>query len=487
MKSYAGEMGDLAADVRPLRFNMPLTRRVAGGMVACADILIGLTVSALAQFVDTGITQATQLSFWLAAIYALLVFATLHVAGKYKLERLSHPLRESMTIVPLCMAVSILMVLFVNGIGIVDRVSADWAVMFFAGTTAGMCAFRFAIAQLVVSLSQRGYVARSIAVVGSSAQAERLINTLREKDEPWLRIIGFFDDRATRSPGRLAGRPYCGTIEDLIDYARATQVDEVVVTLPWSNTERITQIIQRLKVLPANVRLAPEGIAGSLNGASLTNLKGVPLLTVYDRPISEWSWVLKSLEDRILGTLMLVLLSPVMLLCALAIKLDSRGPVFFKQPRYGYNNKLIEVWKFRSMYIDKTDLNAEALTTRDDPRVTRVGNILRRTSLDELPQLFNVVMGDMSVVGPRPHAVKAKAAGKLYQDVVTEYAVRHKIKPGITGWAQVNGWRGETDTEEKILKRVEHDIYYMENWSLWLDLKIIARTALVGLWGQNAY
>jgi lipopolysaccharide/colanic/teichoic acid biosynthesis glycosyltransferase len=169
------------------------------------------------------------------------------------------------------------------------------------------------------------------------------------------------------------------------------------------------------------------------------------------------------------------------------VKLDSRGPRFFRQKRYGFNNELFDVWKLRTMYVDQQDANAEKLATFDDPRVTRSGRFLRRSSLDELPQLFNVLVGDMSLVGPRPHALKAKAAGELYQDAVGEYAARHKVRPGITGWAQVNGWRGETDTREKILKRVEHDLYYIDNWSLWLDLGILLRTVPALLKQQNAY
>jgi lipopolysaccharide/colanic/teichoic acid biosynthesis glycosyltransferase len=176
-----------------------------------------------------------------------------------------------------------------------------------------------------------------------------------------------------------------------------------------------------------------------------------------------------------------------MLVIAILIRLDSRGPVLFKQKRYGFNNRLITVYKFRTMYTDMTDANAERLATRDDPRVTRIGKFLRSTSLDEVPQLINVVLGDMSIVGPRPHAISAKAAGELYEEVVAEYAARHRVKPGITGWAQVNGWRGETDTVEKIRERVKCDLFYIDNWSLWLDIKILLMTAYAVLKRENAY
>jgi exopolysaccharide biosynthesis polyprenyl glycosylphosphotransferase len=197
---------------------------------------------------------------------------------------------------------------------------------------------------------------------------------------------------------------------------------------------------------------------------------------------------MKWLFDKIVSGLALILLSPIMLLIAIAIKLDSRGPVLFKQKRYGFNNELIEVYKFRSMHADQTDETASKLVTRNDPRVTRVGRFIRKTSLDELPQLFNVVFaGNLSLVGPRPHAVNAKAEEMRYDQSVDGYFARHRVKPGITGWAQINGWRGETDTHEKIQRRVEHDLYYIENWSLLFDLYILAMTPIALFKAKNAY
>ena len=183
----------------------------------------------------------------------------------------------------------------------------------------------------------------------------------------------------------------------------------------------------------------------------------------------------------------LILLAPLMAAIALAIKFDSKGPVLFRQKRQGFNNELIDVLKFRSMYVDQADADANRLVTKDDPRVTRVGRFLRKASLDELPQLINVLKGDLSLVGPRPHALKAKAENKLYSEVVDGYFARHRVKPGVTGWAQISGWRGETDTEEKIHRRVEHDLYYIENWSVMFDLYICLMTPFALFRGENAY
>jgi exopolysaccharide biosynthesis polyprenyl glycosylphosphotransferase len=211
------------------------------------------------------------------------------------------------------------------------------------------------------------------------------------------------------------------------------------------------------------------------------------MIDLYDKPIADWDYVSKWLFDKAAGLIALAIMAPLMLLIALAVKLESRGPVFFRQKRYGFNNELIEVFKFRSMYVDRCDATASKLVTKDDPRVTRVGRFIRKTSLDELPQLFNVIKGNLSLVGPRPHAVQAKAAGHLYDEVVDGYFARHKVKPGITGWAQINGWRGETDTEEKLSKRIEHDLYYIENWSVFLDLYILFKTPFALLNTESAY
>jgi exopolysaccharide biosynthesis polyprenyl glycosylphosphotransferase len=214
----------------------------------------------------------------------------------------------------------------------------------------------------------------------------------------------------------------------------------------------------------------------------------MPVIDIFDKPIADWDVFVKAAFDKIVGALCLLALSPAMLAVAIAVKLDSRGPALFKQSRYGFNNEKIEVYKFRSMYVDQLDVAARRLVTRNDPRVTRVGRFIRRTSLDELPQLFNVVFkGDLSLVGPRPHAMHARAADHLYDDVVDGYFARHRVKPGITGWAQVNGWRGETDTPEKIQKRVEYDLDYIENWSLLRDIYILALTPFALVRGHNAY
>jgi Undecaprenyl-phosphate glucose phosphotransferase len=259
------------------------------------------------------------------------------------------------------------------------------------------------------------------------------------------------------------------------------------VALPPSADHAVASTLRKLSLVPVDVRLCPGEFTLRLGAVQASHMGGLTLLNVIDHPLRDWRWIVKAIEDRILGFVILSAISPLMLAIALLIRLDSPGPVLFRQKRYGFNNELIDVLKFRTMYQQMSDANAEQLTQRNDPRITRVGAWLRRTSLDELPQFLNVLRGEMSIVGPRPHALAAKAGSLLYPEAVKHYDARHRVKPGITGWAQVNGWRGETDTVEQIRKRVEHDLYYIENWSLAFDLRIILRTILGGFTGRNAF
>ena len=278
-----------------------------------------------------------------------------------------------------------------------------------------------------------------------------------------------------------------GSIDDLIDFSRSSRIDCIIMTLPVTAEDRLLHILYRLWVLPVDIRLSAYGQKLRYRPRAYSYIGNLPCLDMFDRPLGEWGPLLKAITDKVFASIALVLFSPILAAVALAVKLESKGPVLFKQKRFGFNNELIEIYKFRSMHTNMSDIDASKLVTKDDPRVTRVGRFIRRTSLDELPQFFNVLKGDLSLVGPRPHATKAKAGDFLYENVVDGYFARHKVKPGITGWAQVNGWRGETDTAEKIERRVEHDLYYIENWSLTFDLYILARTPIALLNTDHAY
>ncbi|MBV8850033.1 MAG: undecaprenyl-phosphate glucose phosphotransferase [Methylobacteriaceae bacterium] len=367
--------------------------------------------------------------------------------------------------------------------------SRVWLLSWYVGGLVLLLLVRGVVSGIVHYLTSIGSLDRRTVIVGGGAAAEQVLKDLIAQKRTDLRICGFFDDRIDdRSPDVICGFPKLGTVDDLVEFARHTRLDLVIFTLPITAEQRLLQMLRKLWVLPIDIRLAAHTNKLRFRPRSYSYIGNVPVLDVFDKPIADWDVVLKICFDKLFGALALIALAPVMALVAIAVKLDSPGPVLFKQRRYGFNNELIEIYKFRSMYVDQLDHGAKKLVTRDDPRVTRVGRFIRKTSLDELPQLFNVVFkGNLSLVGPRPHAVTARAAEHLYDEVVDGYFARHRVRPGITGWAQIHGWRGETDTQEKIQRRVECDLYYIENWSILLDLYIIAVTPFALAKSENAY
>ena len=368
-----------------------------------------------------------------------------------------------------------------------SEVSRVWVTLWFAVALAGMVTTRGMLVFAGRRWVAQGRLSRNIAIVGGGEHGTRLVAALRRAEDEGLNVIGVFDDRLDRVPSQIGGVPRIGTVDELVTYARFNRVDQIIVALPWAAEQRLMHILKKLRALPVDIRLAPDLVGFRVPHAQYSHVAGVPVLNVFQKPLTDWKLIIKEVEDRVIASVLLFMLAPLFLVIAAAIKLDSKGPVFFRQKRYGFNNHLIGVYKFRSMYHELRDDKATKLVTKDDPRVTRVGRFLRKTSLDELPQLINVLTGQMSIVGPRPHALSAKAADRLYEEVVSEYAARHRVKPGITGWAQVRGWRGETDTVEKIQKRVEHDLFYIENWSLGFDLKILFLTFFALLKAENAY
>ncbi|MFT3688486.1 undecaprenyl-phosphate glucose phosphotransferase [Paenirhodobacter sp.] len=334
-----------------------------------------------------------------------------------------------------------------------------------------------------------GLTERRAVVVGGGPLAAKLLDGLAANPENDIRICAIFDDRSNeRSPPVVMAVPKIGAIRDLLPFARTAEIDMVIIALPLTAEERTRQIMRQLEVLPVDIRL-------SAYSADMTFLRRndrvrkVPaLLSLAVTPLSEWDRIAKRALDIVLTSVALLLLGLPMLAIAIAIRLDSPGPVLFRQARHGYNHKPVMVWKFRSMYARDCDAAAKRVVTKDDPRVTPVGRFLRRTSLDELPQLFNVLGGQLSLVGPRPHALVALSSQQVaFAEMVDSYAARHRMRPGITGWAQVNGWRGEIDEPEKLRRRIEHDLYYIENWSIWFDLRILLMTPFHVLEGRNAY
>ena len=420
------------------------------------------------------------------AAMAIVVFQSLHVFSAPAFRNPSRALFRIAGGWTVAFLVVFAGMFFLKLDGALSRV---WMATWFLVGFGALAVERVILAQFVALLVSAGRLQQRAVIVGGGAIGADLLRELAKNDEAEVQLLGVFDDRSDeRSPDTVEGYPKLGNVDDLVDFARSTRVDLVIFALPITAEQRILQMLRKLWVLPIDIRLAAHANRLRFRPRSYSYVGKVPVLDLFDKPIADWDIVIKQTFDRVVGALALVALSPVLAATALAIKLDSPGPVFFKQKRFGFNNELIEIYKFRSMRVDQLDPTAAKLVTRDDPRVTRVGRFIRKTSIDELPQLINVVFkGDLSLVGPRPHAVHAKAADRQYDEVVDGYFARHRVKPGITGWAQVNGWRGETDTQEKIQQRVEHDLYYIENWSILLDLYILAITPISLLKSDNAY
>lgn len=419
---------------------------------------------------------------------ALALTALLQIGGLYTVHALLRPADYIARLAGAWLIIVGLVITYAFFSKTGDDYSRGWAALWFVGGLGALVLFRIFVARQLRKWNAKGQFDRRCVLVGGGDPATRLIEALEGSKDGDVSVIGIFDDRDDeRSPASIAGYPKLGNVNELVDFVRRNRIDLVIVTLPLTAEARILEMLKRLWVLPVDIRLSAYSQKLRYRPRAYSYIGNVPCLDVFDKPLTDWGLFAKSVEDKILAGLALLLLSPVMLLVALAIKLESRGPVFFRQHRYGFNNELINVYKFRSMYAEMNDSKAVKLVTRDDPRVTRVGRFIRKTSLDELPQLFNVLRGELSLVGPRPHATHAKAQEHLYPDAVEGYFARHKVKPGITGWAQINGWRGETDTVEKIHRRVEHDLYYIENWSIAFDLYILLHTPISLFSTENAY
>lgn len=332
-----------------------------------------------------------------------------------------------------------------------------------------------------IGASQR--FSRTAVVVGVNTLGLRLANEMKADLRLNMNFCGFFDDRDFRGAARLQGAPYLGALAALPAYVSQHGVDVIYITLPMAQQKRILDLLDRLRDTTVSIYFVPDLFISDLIQARMDDVNGLPVVAVCETPFYGVNALLKRSSDLLMSSLLLILLSPLLLLIAIAVKVTSPGPVLFKQRRYGLDGEEITVYKFRSMRVME-DGPEIVQATKDDARITWLGRYLRRYSLDELPQLINVLQGRMSMVGPRPHAV---AHNEIYRRLIKGYMVRHKVKPGITGWAAVNGLRGETETVEKMRKRIEYDLDYLRNWSPWLDLKIILKTAVLMFHDQQAY
>jgi Undecaprenyl-phosphate glucose phosphotransferase len=367
-----------------------------------------------------------------------------------------------------------------------DNVSRVWLATWSFTSTIALCGFRLFTGSAAQRLRQRGQLTKNVAILGASEVGQQLAARLSDECSG-TRLVGIFDERQSRFvKSGIGNSTRVEQLTALYELLCRGCIDEVVIAIPPHASHRILELSRRFHPFPVSLRvLAPDGYE-NFRVLDSRQYGDIGTFRVMDKPLDEIAALVKRIEDVLIAAICLLVMLPLMLAIAVAIKLDSPGPALFRQRRLGANNLPFDLLKFRSMYVEQTDPLGHELTQAGDPRITRIGRFLRMTSLDELPQLINVLKGEMSLVGPRPHALAASAAGVAYARAISDYPIRHRVKPGITGWAQVNGWRGETKTIEQIRRRVEHDLYYVENWSLSFDLLILGRTVFAVLSRVNA-
>lgn len=368
------------------------------------------------------------------------------------------------------------------------RETAFWLLRWMATALAGILFTRVTARLIVRKLHKRGVLTHRVAILGAGAEGLAAVEHLQNDKlhKGFYEIIGIFDERAERCAEQIGGIPVTKGIDRLIEISRTTHIDAIVVALPMRAHERISIMMQKLNSIPAEILLLMDISWLKVKDVQLRNMDGYSFLQVAKRPIVGAHGVLKVMEDYVVATVGLILCCPIMLAAAIAIRLEGPGPILFRQRRVGFNHREFNLLKFRSMRLDPADDGSRG-TLENDPRVTKVGDFLRRHSIDELPQLFNVLRGEMAVVGPRAHVPKMLVGEQIYTEAVLDYPARHRVKPGITGWAQINGMRGGIHTEEKARRGVALDLEYVEGWSPWLDVEIMARTLFGGLWGRSVF
>ncbi|MCO6391936.1 undecaprenyl-phosphate glucose phosphotransferase [Aliihoeflea aestuarii] len=485
----ASELNPVARQIASHYRRNTMSPVMISGLLRLSEFVLialgGLAVFLLYTGAPTGLTYAYPLVILAGA--ALSVFL-LEFANLYQLAVLRRPFVYLPRMALVMTAAFALLAMA----GFFLKISAEFSRVWFAGwLVAGLALMlltRLVLSALIRRWARDGTMERRALIVGGGKPAETLIRTIEQDPDNDIRICGIFDDRDdARSPAVVAGYPKLGSVAELVEFARMARVDMLIVSLPLSAQSRVLSLLKRLWVLPVDIRLSAHSSQLRFRPRAYSYVGSVPMLDIFDKPINDWDSVAKRLFDIAFSLAGLIVFSPVMIATAIAIKLDSKGPVFFKQKRHGFNNEVIEVWKFRSMYADQSDPQARKVVTKGDPRVTRVGRFIRKTSIDELPQFFNSLGGSLSLVGPRPHALKGFSQDRLFEEVVDGYFARHRVKPGVTGWAQINGLRGEIDHDDKIRRRTEYDLDYIENWSLGFDLKILLLTPIRLLNTENAY
>ena len=421
---------------------------------------------------------------------ALVLFAVLCVIlifplyGMYTSWRGQSLLKQAETIFFSWLTVILSMIVILFGMKVSSEYSRLWLGTWMVLGLGFMLLSRICIYAFLQYQRKRGKNYRRVIIIGAGDLGKKILSHTLESSWMGYKVVGLFDDDVKLQSTEVEGYKVVGQLSDVNEYINKYHVDEVWIALPLRAEQRVKEFLYDLRHHTVNIKLVPDIFGFSLLNHSMTEIAGIPAVNISDTPMWGGNQLIKAIEDRVLAAIIFILISPMLVVIAFLVKLTSPGPILYKQKRHGWDGKVINVYKFRSMKIHSEVKGVITQASKNDLRITSIGALLRRTSLDELPQFFNVLQGRMSIVGPRPHAIEHN---EFYKEQVDQYMLRHMVKPGITGWAQVNGLRGETDTLDKMKKRVEYDLYYIENWSLWFDLKIIILTIFKGFSNKNAY
>ena len=471
---WAGSGRDRRGPLRPSRLT-PTRLRLSGRVLT--RFFQGGDALALAGggFIAASLTHGANV-FLIYGTAALVTFASLRLFDCYKFGR-REDLPTHLTRVTVCFAVAVAMcfAILTHFVGVVMLAAAlgVWTPMAFLSVAAAHGVWWLNVKRWRAN----GRLTPNLVIVGATGPAERLISAILETRE--ANVLGVFDDRIAETPPELHGVPLLGGTDELLAHRIMPFVDRIVLTVPPGARDRIHSLLERLAILPNEITLLLDQDGEHDEAQAIDRIANIPLTRISGDQINHGKAITKRLQDIVVGSMALFIAAPIMLLVAIAVKLDSPGPIFFRQRRHGFNNEEIIVWKFRSMRFEASDAKAARQISTDDDRVTKVGRFIRKTSLDELPQLLNVLNGEMSLVGPRPHAIGMKTGDVESSRLVSEYAHRHRMKPGMTGWAAINGSRGAVDTPELVRNRVALDVEYIERQSFWLDLYIMFMTCLL--------
>ena len=444
-------------------------------------VILGALIAHIWRFGNIDLPANYQIAILLAILLALGLFPQF---GLYRSWRGKSRYIHLRTLTSAWVVVFIILVVIAFLTKTSTTISRQWAVAWGGSAWLLLIAMRVVFGQFLRLMREHGMNHKKVVILGAGGLGREVLRRIDNASWTGLDAVAFLDDDKLLHGKIINGVEVKGPISLATSMLEGDRLDEIWIALPLYAEKRVKEILHELRHCTATIRYVPDVFGFRLINYSVTEIAGMAVLDLSASPMTGINWFVKVLEDKILALIILTLVSPLMLFIAFGIKVNSHGPIIFKQLRHGWDGRSIEVYKFRTMVEHKEAPGHVTQASKNDARITRFGAFLRATSLDELPQLFNVLQGSMSIVGPRPHAIEHN---EQYKDKIDDYMKRHKVKPGITGWAQINGWRGETDTLDKMKKRVEFDLYYIENWSLWFDLKIIARTLFISFAHKNAY